>query len=171
MRIIFLLAISILLISMTQSTWGQEPGSNKKQIVILNQSASVSGRVIEYSAEYVNNFSIRTSFDAIIRLDTKDEVVDLKAQRVTLRPGESITLSGQFNLPSPGQYVIQWEAISPPPGEQVADRTRVPIVVPDEISFQVLLFAVLGIILVVSISLVTFRYRARIWNKNGRTSI
>ena len=99
----------------------------ENSIIIENASATPSDLDIHHSATYTNVLDISTTFDAIIRLDTQAKVLRLDARTLTLGPGNSITIEGTFVVNEAGSYVVQWEALGPPPGEPLAARQRVAV--------------------------------------------
>ena len=144
--------------------------TGQDQIIILNASAIVSGGMIVYSATFSNNISTNSSFDAITRLDTPERVIALKSERVTLQPGEEITLSGTFPIPDPGEYVVQWEALTPPPGNPLATRTRVEVSSSEGTNFVIIVLVIVLFAATIA-STITYRYRTRVWKRFRSNSI
>ncbi len=117
--------------------WGEE------SILIDNASAIASETGVEHSAIFTNLRDALITFDALIRLDTENEVLMLDFRTITLEQGSSITIEGIFSITQPGSYVVQWEALSPPPGEPIAARRQVTVEIieggPEELDEPVVL--------------------------------
>ena len=106
--------------------WGED------SIFIENTSAIASDDGIEHSATFTSLLDTPITFDALIRLDSQDEVLELDVRTITLGPGDSITIEGIFDVTRPGSYVIRWESLSPPPGEALAAGQQVTIEIIEE---------------------------------------
>ncbi len=102
-------------------------------VIIDSASAIVSNVGIEHSATFTNLLDALITFDALIRLDTQDEVLMLDARTITLGPRNSITIEGIFAVTQPGSYLVRWEALSPPPGEALAAVRQVTIEIVEEV--------------------------------------
>lgn len=102
-------------------------------ILIDDASARVSDRGIDHSATFTNTLDALITFDALIRLDSQNEVLRLDARTITLGPGNSLTIEGIFSVTEPGSYVVRWEALSPPPGEPLAAGRQVTVVIIEEV--------------------------------------
>ncbi len=99
------------------------------QIEIRDVSVVISRQTIMYSATYVNLLDSNVTFDAVIRLEDndKDNVLALDPYRISLRPRAVVTIQGMFAVEREGNYTVQWEALSLPPGENISGRKRVQV--------------------------------------------
>ena len=97
------------------------------QIEIRNVSVVVSKQTITYSATYINLLDSDVTFDAVIRLDESDNVLALDPYRITLTPRATASVQGMFVVEREGNYTVQWEALSLPPGENISGRQRVQV--------------------------------------------
>jgi len=96
-------------------------------IEIRDVSIVVSKRTITYSATYVNLLDSNVTFDAVIRLEDDDDVLALDPHRIRLRPRAVASVQGMFLIEREGNYTVQWEALSLPPGDSIAGRQRVQV--------------------------------------------
>lgn len=103
------------------------------QILIENYTARVMNQEIFHTATFVNQMNTTILFDAIIRIDNQTETVALDPRTLELAPGTRVSINGKFEINSPGSYTIQWEAITPPPSEAIADRRRVEVIVQQDL--------------------------------------
>ena len=103
------------------------------QIFIENYSASVMNLEIFHSATFVNQMDTNIVFDAIIRIDNQTETIALDPRTIELEPRGRVSINGTFEVDSPGSYTIQWEALTPPPGQALADRRRVDVFVQQDL--------------------------------------
>ena len=111
----------------------------ENQIFIENFSARVTNLEISHSATFVNQMDSNIVFDAIIRIDNQTETIALDPRTVELEPRGRVTINGAFEVDAPGSYTIQWEALTPPPGEALADRRRVDVIVQQDLVLSNLL--------------------------------
>jgi len=131
------------------------------EIEIRDVSVVVSEQTITYFATYVNLLDSNVTFDAVIRLDDSDDVLALDPYRISLAPRATAIVQGMFVVEREGNYTVQWEALSLPPGESIAGRRRVQV--QDDFEFDSgmpILFLVLTIIIssiVVSIVMLLLR--------------
>ena len=99
------------------------------QIEIRDVSVVISRKTIIYSATYINRLDSNVTFDAVIRLDDNDNdnVLALDPYRISLRPRAAVIIQGMFAVEREGNYTVQWEALSLPPGENISGRQRVQV--------------------------------------------
>ena len=97
------------------------------QIEIRDVSIVVSKQTISYSATYINLRDFDVTFDAVIRLDDDDNVLALDPYRISLAPRAIAIVEGMFVVEREGNYTVQWEALSLPPGENISGRQRVQV--------------------------------------------
>lgn len=132
------------------------------EIFIENFIVSVSDFEISYSATFVNQLEVGVVFDAIVRLDNHTETIALNPRTIELEPNGQVTVNGTFEVDEPGSYVVQWEALSPPPGEALADRRRVEVVVQGNFAFTYLLIAITAVAGAATVASVLFlRHKGR----------
>ncbi|MEE9282462.1 MAG: hypothetical protein V3U49_00105 [Nitrososphaerales archaeon] len=101
--------------------------ADRHQIEIRNVSAVVSKQTITYSATYFNLLDSNVTFDAVIRLDDNDNVLALDPYRISLRARAVVSVQGMFVVEREGNYTVQWEALSLPPGENISGRQRIQV--------------------------------------------
>lgn len=138
---VLLMGSSVFLVSPSGDTPNTELIDNR-EILISNFSARAFGSNINYSSTYVNIRNQSITFDAIIRLDSPSQVLALKAHSLNLDSEGSITITGSFAA-EPGSYVVQWEALTPPPGTPIAEIRRAPVDVTGSLTNLNLLIAFL----------------------------
>ena len=114
-------------------------------------------------------------FSVIMPISIADRIADerviaLKSERLTLQPGESITVSGMFSIPGSGEYVVQWEALTPPPGAPLASRTRVEVEASEGVGIITVTATIILVVASVAI-VISYRYRARVWKRFQSNSI
>jgi len=97
------------------------------EIEIRDVSVIVSKRTITYSATYINLLEFDVTFDAVIRLDEDGDVLALDPYRIRLAPRAEAIVQGMFVVEREGNYTVQWEALSLPPGENISGRQRVQV--------------------------------------------
>lgn len=97
------------------------------EVEIRDVMVVVSKQTITYSATYINLLDSSVTFDAVIRLDDNDNVLALDPYRISLAPRAEAIVQGMFVVEREGNYTVQWEALSLPPGENISGRQRVQV--------------------------------------------
>lgn len=110
-------------------------GTDEFPIEILNVETIGGNGTINYNATYHNRSSDSLQLDAVIRREARNstfgfEPLDGQAEVLVLAAGASGITSGEFSVLGITNmvYQLQFEALTPPPGQPLAEIVRVNVV-------------------------------------------